>query len=59
MEEENIECDSCGSEFSIVPTANCESEEVRHCPFCGHDIMYGEEVEGFVEEFDDELDPWE
>ena len=59
MSEEKIECDSCGSEFTIIAGKNCENEEVRHCPYCGHDIVYAEEVEGFAEEAGDELDPWE
>tara|TARA_Y100000296_G_C4995026_1_gene167333 strand:+ start:356 stop:535 length:180 start_codon:yes stop_codon:yes gene_type:complete len=59
MSEEIIECDICGSGFTLLPEENSEIEEVRFCPFCGHDILYGEEVEGFAEEFGDELDLWE
>lgn len=48
MLEQTHTCVECEAEFEVIHN---EDIEIRHCPFCGEDLVFEEEMDWEEEEY--------
>lgn len=57
MDNDPIYCESCDSEFIVVPVNEANAIEIVFCPYCGFEVEPSSDDEDYVdEEFGDEED---